>query len=151
MLLVLKTPHGVVLRTKAGPLPLWALLSPAHPSLIWPQLSQMFWVPSLAKWCGSMLPNSGLVAHRLKVNTREASVGRKESLLYSRDWQPGEKADSCPKASCLLPISWQELWKGSFRGLWVEGGATGRNSTVSSDGRLEIGHEVVWSVSFWFF
>ena len=46
-----------------------------------------------------LLLNSGLAVHHSEVNTREASVGRKERLLYFGSWQLGEKAFLCPKAN----------------------------------------------------
>ena len=87
-------------------------------------------------WCQNLSPNSGPAACHLKANTREASVGRKESLLCSGSWQPGEKADSCPKANSPLLSREQELLKGSFRGLQVDGGGYVQNTTVNSDSHL---------------
>lgn len=37
--------------------------------------------------------NSGPAAHHSKANTREASVGGKERLLYAGGWQPVEEVD----------------------------------------------------------
>ena len=55
----------------------------------------------------------------LESNIREASVGRKERLLYSGDWQTGEKADSCPKAKSPPANQGARAFKGEFQG-WLE-------------------------------
>ena len=47
---------------------------------------------------------------------RQKKKIKKKMLLYSGGQQPVEKVDSCPKASFPLPVSGQELLKGSFRG-----------------------------------
>ena len=70
-------------------------------------------------------------------------VGGKESLLYFGCWQPVGRADSYPKADSP---HWQSVGKSFYR---QRVGATCRNSTVSSDSHLEIGHVVVWPASSW--
>ena len=64
-------------------------------------------------------------------------------MLYFGGRKLGESVDSSPKTNSPLTIGGQELLKGSFRGAQAEGGATGRNSTVSSDSHLETGPAVV--------
>ena len=58
----------------------------------------------------------GPAAHHLKVNIRETSVARKESLLYFGSWQLGEKADLCPKANHPSIDQGTRAFKGEFHG-----------------------------------
>ena len=44
-----------------------------------------------------LLPDSGLATRHSEVNTRGASVGRKESCFKQKSRQSEEKADSCPE------------------------------------------------------
>ena len=54
-----------------------------------------------------LLLNSGPAAHHLKVNIRETSVGRKESLLYFGYRQPGVGGGqtSAQRPTPLLPTT----------------------------------------------
>jgi len=50
-------------------------------------------------------------------------VGKKESLHYIGGWQPGERADLCPKVDDPPNDNrWARTFKGEFQGVWVEGG-----------------------------
>ena len=51
-------------------------------------------------------------------------------------------ADLCPKANSPTDSQWARASKGEFQA-HVDRGSTGRNSTVSSQSHLEIGHAVV--------
>ena len=69
-----------------------------------------------------MLPNSVPAAHHSKANTSEASVVRKERLLYSAGWQLGEKVDCYPTTNSELSIKGHRAFKGKFqRCRWREG------------------------------
>lgn len=46
-----------------------------------------------------MLLNSGLAAGCLEINTQETVAGRKERCFIKKNWQSGEKMDSCPETS----------------------------------------------------
>ena len=69
---------------------------------------------------------------------KEARLVERKVCFISDASNKAGRADSCLKANLTQPltISGQEL-------LCMEGGATCRNSTVSSDSHLESGHVVV--------
>ena len=72
-------------------------------------------------------------------------VGGNECLFYRRDRQWEEVGRQTPAPRPTFS-HWPSGGKSFYR---QSEGATGRNSTVSSDSNLEIGHIVVWPVSFW--
>ena len=46
-----------------------------------------------------MLLNSGLAAGCLEINTQETVTDLKERCFNKKNWQSGEKVDSCPETS----------------------------------------------------
>ena len=84
--------------------------------------------------------SGGPAAQCSKANKGARLVERKVCfILDASNWGGWRRADSCPKA--ISPPPRQSVGKSFYR--WREGAAW-RNSTVSSDSHLEIGHAVIW-------
>ena len=93
--------------------------------------------------CQNLQPEVGSSGSQLWSQWR-GKVGGDECLFYRRDRQWEEVGRQTPAQRPNFfhwPLRGQELLQRE--------GATGRNSTVSSDNNLEIGHIVVWPASFW--
>ena len=106
-------------------------------SLIKPILGSCYW-----KW--------GLASPHWKSYLR-GKVDRKESFLYFLHWQFGGESGLMSRGQLPTDSQWARTYKGEFQGCvgYRQEGAICRNSTVSSDSRLEIGCAVVRSESSW--
>ena len=98
-----------------------------------------------------LLLNWGLLLVTQESNVERQVSGKRKENFMEEAGSPGEKVGSCPKEP--TPPCWSvgRAFKGEVQGCRGGEGAPCRNSTVSSDLHLEIGHAVLWPPSSWLF